>query len=259
MQLSFADLLRLIDERATAFRAAVAAAPDLSVQVPTCPEWTLRDLAHHLGTGRYVWAATVAAGPEASAKASPDVAPPAPDGREELLAWLEASARVLLDTLEQAGPDRACWSPWVNRQAPAVCGTAARRQLQEISVHTYDAEFTAAGTPVAIPEEVALTCVDGFLFFNVAEPSPWPYKPAVIDYHATEGRSWRVRLSDDGVWIEREPAPWVPEEGIAYVTARTTASDLILWHYGRVSPDDNWEIEGDKAVLDQIAEWDPSA
>ncbi|WP_159029134.1 hypothetical protein [Streptomyces viridochromogenes] len=39
--LQFPDLLRLIDERSAAFSAAVASAPSLDVQVPTCPEWTL--------------------------------------------------------------------------------------------------------------------------------------------------------------------------------------------------------------------------
>lgn len=50
--LEFPDLLRLIDERSTAFRTAVASAPSLDVQVPTCPEWTLFDLVQHLGVGR---------------------------------------------------------------------------------------------------------------------------------------------------------------------------------------------------------------
>lgn len=62
-KLEFPDLLRLIDERSAAFRAAVAAAPSLDAQVPTCPEWTLMDLARHIGAGRRAWAATVAAGP----------------------------------------------------------------------------------------------------------------------------------------------------------------------------------------------------
>ena len=61
--LEFADLLRLMQERSTAFQAAVAAAPSLDVQVPTCPEWTLFDLVQHLGEGRRKWAAIVAAGP----------------------------------------------------------------------------------------------------------------------------------------------------------------------------------------------------
>jgi hypothetical protein len=56
-------LPRLIDERSVAFRAAVASAPSLDVQVPTWPEWTLFDLVQHLGKGHRRWAATVAAGP----------------------------------------------------------------------------------------------------------------------------------------------------------------------------------------------------
>ena len=67
--LEFPDLLRLIDERATAFRAVIASAPSLDVQVPTCPEWTLFDLAQHLGQGRRFRAATIAAGPADAAPA----------------------------------------------------------------------------------------------------------------------------------------------------------------------------------------------
>ena len=78
--LEFAVLLRLIDERSTALRAAVASAPSLDVQVPTCPEWTLFDLVQHLGEGRRSWAATVAAGP-AAAKSASEGAPAAPRER----------------------------------------------------------------------------------------------------------------------------------------------------------------------------------
>ncbi|ROR45746.1 maleylpyruvate isomerase N-terminal domain-containing protein [Kitasatospora cineracea] len=62
----FPDLLRLIDERAAAFRAAIAAAPSLDLPVPTCPGWTLFDLVQHIGEGRRRWAAAVAAGPDAT-------------------------------------------------------------------------------------------------------------------------------------------------------------------------------------------------
>src|SRR6478735_9727142 len=46
--LELPDLLRLIDERATAFRAVVASAADLDAPVPSCPGWTLADLAQHI-------------------------------------------------------------------------------------------------------------------------------------------------------------------------------------------------------------------
>jgi len=57
--LEFPVLLRLIDERSTAFRAAVMSTPGLELQVPTCPEWTLLDLVQHLGEVHRFWAAAV--------------------------------------------------------------------------------------------------------------------------------------------------------------------------------------------------------
>ncbi|WP_202971200.1 maleylpyruvate isomerase N-terminal domain-containing protein [Saccharothrix sp. ALI-22-I] len=163
--LEFPDLLRLIDERSSAFRAAVASAPSLDVQVPTCPEWTLFDLVRHLGEGRRSWAATVAAGP-AAAKSAPE-GPAAPREREALLAWLAASTQQLLDALREAGPDRGCWTGWGRSQSPQTCGAVARHQLQEIAVHTYDAQITL-GAPQPLPDEVAL---------DVSSTCSWPGNP----------------------------------------------------------------------------------
>ncbi|MEU1398204.1 maleylpyruvate isomerase N-terminal domain-containing protein [Micromonospora zamorensis] len=69
----------MIDDRWAAFRAAIASAPDLDVQVPTCPDWTLRELAQHIGDGRRRQAATIAAGPgaEPPARTDPKGAPTA--------------------------------------------------------------------------------------------------------------------------------------------------------------------------------------
>jgi uncharacterized protein (TIGR03083 family) len=132
----FPDLLRLIEEQSTALWAA--AAPGLDVQVPTCSEWTLFDLVQHLGEGRRAWAATITPGPDATAKSAPQGDPVAPRAREALPAWLVASTQQLRDALPEAGPDcgcRTCWGKW---QSPQTCGAAARRQLHQIAVHTYD-------------------------------------------------------------------------------------------------------------------------
>ena len=132
MTLEFADLLRLIEERAAAFRGVVASAPGLEVPVPTCPGWTLVDLVRHLGAGRRRWAAIVAAGPgdapPAGAAAVEAAAPPAE--REALLDWWSASVRELLDALREAGPDRGCWTGWGRSQSPRTAGAVARHQLQ---------------------------------------------------------------------------------------------------------------------------------
>ncbi|MEE3922373.1 hypothetical protein V2I01_41020 [Micromonospora sp. BRA006-A] len=62
-----------------------------------------------------------------------------------------------------------------------------RHQLQEITVHTYDAQLTV-GAPRPLPVEVALDGVEDFLSTCCATTVPWPYEPAVLDYHLTEGR-----------------------------------------------------------------------
>ncbi|MEV0718509.1 maleylpyruvate isomerase family mycothiol-dependent enzyme, partial [Asanoa sp. NPDC050611] len=201
--LGFDDLLRLIDARSTAFRAAVAAAPSLDTKVPTCPDWTLRDLVRHLGEGRHKWAAFVAAGPAAAPAAWS--APAAPEDRTALLAWLASATERLLDALREAGPERGCWSWWGDSQSPQTSGAVARHQLQELAVHTYDAQV-AVGAPQPLPADVALDGVEEFLVTCVATTVAWPHEPAVIDYHATEGRSWRIRLSASGARIDTLPA-----------------------------------------------------
>ncbi|MCS7479379.1 maleylpyruvate isomerase family mycothiol-dependent enzyme [Umezawaea endophytica] len=250
----FSDLLRLIDERSTAFRAAVASAPDLDVPVPTCPGWTVFDLVRHLGEGRRNWAATVAAGPGVVSRTMAVDVPPAPREREALLEWMAASTRELLDALREAGPDRGCWVGWGDSQSPATCGAVARHQVQEIAVHTYDAQL-AAGAPRPLPEEVAVDGVEEFQFTCCATTSAWPHDPAVVDYHVTEGRSWRLRLSADGARVVRLPAA-DEDPGAVDMSARASASDLVLAFYGRV-PADRLEVEGDVRVLDQLVAWEP--
>ncbi|MFF3018953.1 maleylpyruvate isomerase family mycothiol-dependent enzyme [Streptomyces sp. NPDC057939] len=257
--LEFSDLLRLIDERSAAFRVAIAAAPDLDVQVPSCPEWTLFDLAEHIGEGRRAWAATVAAGPAATGKAEAEGDTAAPREREALLAWLAESTRQLVDALAEAGPDRGCWTWWAASQSPQTCGAVARHQLQQLAVHTYDAQL-AIGDPLPLPEEIAVDGIEEFLVTCCATTGAWPHEPATVDYHATEGRSWRVRLSADGARIDRLPVP-APGAGAAhpdgvYVSARATAGELVLGVYGRI-PMDSLKLDGDRHVFDQLEEWAP--
>lgn len=255
--LDFPVLLRLIDERSVAFRAAIAAAPSLDVRVPTCPEWTLLELAQHIGDGRRRWAAIVAAGPGAvpPPKSAPEGAPTAPREREALLAWLAAATQELLDALRAAGPDRGCWTPWETSQSPQNCAAAARRQLHEIAVHTYDAQL-AIGAPQPLPDEVALDGVDEFVFTCVATTSPWPHAPAILDYHIAEGRSWRLSFSAEGARVARIPGPDTTPAPDA--SASGTANELVLACYGRF-PVDSLKLDGDLRVLDQLIAWDPDA
>ncbi|MGW1730223.1 maleylpyruvate isomerase family mycothiol-dependent enzyme [Streptomyces sp. NPDC001999] len=259
--LTFPVLLRLIDERSSAFRAVVASAPSLDVQVPTCPEWTLFDLAQHIGEGRRAWAATVAAGP-APAKSAAEGAPAAPREREAVPTWLAESTGQLLDALREAGPGRGCWTWWGASQSPQTCGAVARHQLQQLAVHTYDAQVTV-GAPEPLPDEVALDGVEEFLSTCVATTSAWPHKPTAFDFHATEGHSWRLTVDGDGARSTRISAPGTTpvataDEGpnAAGVSVRGTASELVLFVYDRI-PADSLQIEGDAGLFDLLRAWDP--
>ncbi|MGY0459696.1 maleylpyruvate isomerase N-terminal domain-containing protein [Kitasatospora sp. cg17-2] len=259
--LDFPDLLRLIDERSTAFRAAVAAAPDLDAQVPTCPDWTLRDLVRHLGEGRRNWGIIVAAGPSevrpdtSAALAGPDV----PTEREALVAWLAESTQQLLDALREAGPDSGCWTWWPASQAPQTAGAVARHQLQEITLHTYDAQLVA-GTAQPLPTEVALDGVEEFLVTCCATTAAWPHEPATVDYHVTEGRSWRLRVDAEGARVTRIPAPGTPgsaDLAPADFSTVSSAGELILaGFYGRL-PLDVLKMEGDRQIIEQLIAWEP--
>jgi uncharacterized protein (TIGR03083 family) len=247
--LGFSDLLRLIDDRSAAFRAAIAAAPSLDAKVPTCPEWTLADLAWHIGERRQIWAATVAAGP-AEARATPEIEP-VPQDRAALLTWLEKSTQALLDALTEAGPDRECWVGWTDSQSGRTTGAVARRQVPEIAVHTYDAQL-AIGEPRPLPEEVALDGVEEFLFTCNATTFPWPHEPAVLGYTATEGRSWALRLSEKGARAEQLSGP-----SEADLVAVGTASNIVLTMYGRVDLD-VLKFDGDVEVLNRLVAWEPA-
>jgi uncharacterized protein (TIGR03083 family) len=260
--LEFPDLLRLIDERSTAFRSAVASAPHLDAQVPTCPEWTLFDLVQHLGEGRRSWAATIAAGPDAAAKSTSEGAPAAPREREALLAWSAASTQELLDALREAGPDRGCWTWWGASQSPQTCGAVARHQLQEIAVHTYDAQVTAGATQ-PLPDEVALDGVEEFLSTCCATTSAWPHKTTAFDFHATEGHSWRLTVDAGGARFTRIPASGAlparaadEDPDAAGASVHGTASELVLFMHDRI-PVGSLQVDGDAGLIDLLRAWEP--
>ncbi|MEV6508545.1 maleylpyruvate isomerase family mycothiol-dependent enzyme [Streptomyces sp. NPDC051642] len=253
----FPVLLRLIDERSVAFRAAVASAPSLDAQVPTCPEWTLRDLVRHLGGVQRSWAGIVAAGP---ADARPDVTvSEAPQERAALLAWSAESTEQLLGALREFGPDRGCWTWWAGSQSPRTSGAVARHQVQEAMVHTYDAEITV-GDPQSLPGEAAIDGVDEFLSTCCAGTDPWPHEPAAVEYHATEGRSWRLSLAADGARVTELLAPATGTgtgEDAAGATLQGTAGELVLALYARI-PVNSLKVDGDPGLFDLLMAWDPT-
>ena len=131
-------------------------------------------------------------------------------------------------------------------------------------MHTYDAQL-AVGAPHPLPDEVALDGVEDFLSTCCATTAAWPHEPAVVDYHATEGRSWRLWLSADGARTARLPNPdTLPATAAgedrdgADASAEGAASELVLTLYGRI-PVDSLKLDGDRRLFDQLIAWDPTS
>jgi len=159
----------------------------------------------------------------------------------------------MLDAMREAGPDRGCWTWWGRSQSPETSGAVARHQIHEIAVHTYDAEL-AQGSPRPLPTDIAVEGVDEFLTTVAATSVPWPFKPATIDLHVTEGGSWRLTLNADGVRCDDLDADAEPGD----MTVRGAASELALYCYDRI-PLDRLEVTGDAEPMEQLANWDPNA
>jgi uncharacterized protein (TIGR03083 family) len=241
----FPELLALIEGRSAAFREAVAAAPDLSVTVPGCPDWSLTDLVAHLGGVHRFWATTVAAGDDSGPPSADRLGDREPHG--DLLEWSAASTGLLLAALRDAGPDAPCWTWWGDSEAPLTSGAVARHQVQEAAVHAYDAQ-EAIGKAEPLPAAVAVDGVSEFLQVGLGSLGAWPHRPARVGFQAIEGPSWTLDLSPSGA--KADP----PASGEPVTLIRATASDLVLALYRRI-PLADVRVDGDRVVAGQLTEW----
>ena len=111
--------------------------------VPTCPEWTVRDLVRHLG-GVHRWATGYVADrrTEVWDVELDEVVGAWPDDAA-LADWLRDGCTALADALAAAPDDLECWT---FLPAPSPRAMWARRQAHETAIHRVDAEL-AAPTP----------------------------------------------------------------------------------------------------------------
>jgi uncharacterized protein (TIGR03083 family) len=240
--LTFDRRLELIAERSAALRSAAAGA--LDARVPGCPDWTGRDLVAHLGEVHRSWAAVVTAGPAAG--------PPDDDGLPErtptgdLFDWSERSTELMLTALADAGPDRRVWTWWGE---PADAAAVARHQVQEATVHAWDAD-DALGRAGALPAEAALDGVDEFLSTGVQTLAPWP-EPATARVVADDvpAVEWQVSLGTDGARLDRLDR--TGSDGDVDIVLSGGASDLVLVFYGRRGVE-NLDVTGDPALAERF-------
>jgi uncharacterized protein (TIGR03083 family) len=240
-------------ESSTETLAGLVDGADLTRQVPTCPDWTLRQLATHVGRA-HRWAALIAS--TRSAEMIPFRQVPdgrIPDDPAQQAPWLRAGAALLIGAVREADGDPV-WA--FNELRPASFW--ARRMAHETAVHRADAEITA-GREVRIAPDVAADGIDEWLGFlsgvgGLVSPAGDPRLAAltggaVLHVHATD-----EGLGEAGEWLVRRQGSDVSVEhghGKGDVALRGPAGRLWLVLVRRLPPDDpEVEILGDRALLD---------
>ncbi len=189
---------------------ATLSGSDLNAPVPACPGWTLRDLVLHLGGVQRAWARHLdTADPTRHPRQKPLIEPPA-DG--DLPQWMQESTVLLVKALRRAGEDAPCWTWWGE---PFTSGAVGRHQVQEVTIHRYDAE-AARGETTPIPQAVAVDGIAEFFQIMIDETTKQP-----------EGRLILQTTDVDATWStgsSTHPA----------VAIYGTASDLELLLYRRI-------------------------
>ncbi len=124
--------------------ASAAVGADADAAVPTCPEWTVRDLLRHTGAV-HRWATGYVAGRrcEPSRGGLEEAAGTWPDD-DGLTAWFEHGCADLVAALAAAPDDLECWT---FLPAPSPRAMWARRQAHETAIHRVDTQL-ATGTAV---------------------------------------------------------------------------------------------------------------
>jgi uncharacterized protein (TIGR03083 family) len=223
---------------------------DLATPVPTCPDWTLRELAVHVGRS-HRWAAQITRTRSAEFipfRAVPDGKFPADEADSG--PWLLAGAASLIDTLQAAGSDQV----WTF----AGLGPAsfwARRMAHETAVHRADAELAVGRVPDLAPELAADAIAEwlGFMSGMMTDGASDPRLEAL-----PPGRALHVHAHDDalagaGEWTLRSEPSGITLElghGKGDVAVRGLAARLLFVLVRRLPPDDPLvEVIGDAAVL----------
>ena len=224
-------LTAIRDESAAFYAAADSADPD--ARVPSCPEWSVRDLVQHLAEVHYFWALLVEKS-VTDLSALDGVEHPTPAaGYRDLVAQGREMTDRLIAALTDADPSTKVWS-WAKQDDVAFI---LRHQVQEAAIHRWDIEnATRVASPIA--PEIADDSIDEFLRISLPSRNEWKPGIDVVHIHATDtGSDWLLEPSGN---VEARG-------GSADVTLSAPASDLLLALYRRVP------LEGIDSVLGGVA------
>jgi len=229
--MEYAEHIEAVERETSAFTRTLMRG-DADAQVPSCPEWTLRDLAKHVGGVQGFWTHVLAEGTGRPKPAFDDE--PGPSAG----LWLVQIGGFLVNELKAASADTKVWT-W--NPADQSAAFAARRMAHETAVHRFDAQM-ANGNPEPIEPALAADGIEEIFVMVDAWPESGRGEGQTLHLHSAEGDEWLITMNPDGLDIKREHAK-------GDLALRGAVSDLELVLYDR-PPIGDVERFGDESVLD---------
>ena len=178
-----------LDRRRLPGRAAGRTGPDL-------PEFSLADLAAHVGQFTALWTHVLC---EAADAEKPPYEPL--EAGDDIGEWYQPLADHLLARLHATTGDAPSWM-WIPDQQTAGC--VARRCTNELSIHRYDAQ-TASGHTTPLDAAVALDAIDEIFVMLPVWENPPEASGRTLLLRATEGEERSITLGPEGPTIDDQP------------------------------------------------------
>lgn len=228
--------------------ATAAENGDLSVDVPPCEGWDMRELVRHLGLIHLWAAAIVETGDPAHFEVSdlpdltdqwPELAASYPDDAD-LVNWYRMTLANLVRVFESVPAYHEC-PTFLPAPTPLTMWT--RRQASEIAIHRYDAEI-ARGVVGDFETAFATDMLDELLSGFAPRPRPLDIGgDKIIHVHAQDSdEHWYLTLGPETTESSRTGER-------ADLTLTGSASDLYLLLWNRTS-DSTVSMSGETDLMD---------
>ncbi|UGY94716.1 maleylpyruvate isomerase family mycothiol-dependent enzyme [Streptomyces gobiensis] len=225
-------------------QSLIAAAEEagFDAEVPSCPDWQVRDLVRHQGLV-HRWATRFVV--ERLMEAAPFGEETVPD--EELGAWFRDGHQRLVDRLTAAPEDLRCWTFLHGSPSPRTFW--ARRQTHETTLHRIDAELAEGQALSPVDPIVAADGIDELLvgFHTRKRSRVRSERPQVLRVRATDmgaEQTWTVRITTEPPEVTRgagEPAD-------CEISGPAEVLYLALWN--RMPYESGLTTEGDPALAE---------
>ena len=225
--------------------AEILTSAEPALRVLTCPDWTLSDLALHVGRA-HRWAQRIIATRAQEPVDMSTVDMELPATTTGYGGWLCAGATALSGTVRSAGTRTPVWT-WSDDH---TVGFWLRKITHDTIIHRIDAELTVGLRPALSPQ----TASDGIadLLAAIATLSAAGHPDPIFEGLRGRGETLQLQAIDTGdEWfIVRMPegVRWMPGPGEADAIVRGNAFDLMLTLYRR-APIDVVEVIGDKLLV----------